>query len=70
MLGIRPEAPAGLLHVRNPVLPDFLNELTVTNLAVGDARVALHFRRHGNRTLANLLAATGAPLQVQIELNN
>jgi glycogen debranching enzyme len=69
MLGIRPEAHAGLLHVRNPVLPDFLDELTVTNLAVGDARVALQFRRHGNRTLANLLAATGAPLQVQIELN-
>ena len=29
MLGIYPEAPARVLHVRDPVLPDFLNDLTV-----------------------------------------
>jgi glycogen debranching enzyme len=68
MLGILPEAPARVLHVRNPVLPDFLNELTVSRLAVGDARVSLQFRRHGERTLAHLLEVSGGSLQVRIEL--
>jgi glycogen debranching enzyme len=68
MLGLFPEAPAGVLHVRNPVLPDFLEELTVSGLRVGRSRVSLQFRRHGDRTLANLLALSGAPLQVRIEL--
>ena len=68
-LGLCPEAPRRLLHVRNPVLPDFLDQLTVTGLAVGDSRVALQFRRHGDRTLANLLAVEGGPLQVRIELD-
>jgi glycogen debranching enzyme len=68
MLGLFPEAPAGVLHVRNPVLPDFLEALTVSGLRVGRSRVSLQFRRHGDRTLANLLALSGAPLQVRIEL--
>jgi hypothetical protein len=68
MLGILPEAPARVLHVRNPVLPDFLDELTVARLAIGDARVSLQFRRHGDRTLAHLLEVSGGPLQVRIEL--
>jgi hypothetical protein len=51
------------------VLPDFLNELTVSGLAIGGSRVALQFRRHGMRTLANLLSIEGEPLQVRIELS-
>jgi glycogen debranching enzyme len=69
MLGIYAEAPARVLHVRDPVLPDFLNELTVTGLAIGQSRVALQFRRHGARTLANLLGVEGDALQVRIELS-
>jgi len=68
LLGILPEAPARVLHVRNPVLPDFLDELTVSRLVVGNARVSLQFRRHGDRTLAHLLEVSGGPLQVRIEL--
>ena len=68
LLGIYAEAPARVLHVRDPVLPDFLDELTVTGLAIGGSRVALQFRRHGSRTLANLLGVEGEPLQVRIEL--
>jgi glycogen debranching enzyme len=68
LLGIYAEAPAKVLHVRDPVLPDFLNELTLTGLAIGGSRVALQFRRHGTRTLANLLGVDGDPLQVRIEL--
>jgi glycogen debranching enzyme len=69
MLGLYPEAPKRVLHVRDPVLPDFLDELTVRNLTVGDSTVALQFRRHGSRTLANLLGVEGEGLQVRIELS-
>jgi glycogen debranching enzyme len=69
MLGIYAEAPARVLHVRDPVLPDFLNELTVTRLPIGSTRVSLQFRRHGTRTLANLLSLEGDRLQVRIELS-
>ncbi len=70
VLGILPDAPGGSLHIRNPVLPDFLQELTINNLSVGSARVALHFARRANGTHRNLLSieTTGAPLQVRIEL--
>jgi glycogen debranching enzyme len=69
LLGIYAEAPAHILHIRDPVLPDFLGELTVSGLAIGGSRVALQFRRHGTRTLANLLSVEGDPLQVRIELS-
>jgi glycogen debranching enzyme len=68
MLGIYAEAPAHILHIRDPILPDFLSDLTVTGLAIGRSRVALQFRRHGTRTLANLLGVEGDPLQVRLEL--
>jgi glycogen debranching enzyme len=68
-LGLFPEVQTGVLHVRNPVLPPFLRDLTITRMAVGHSRVSLQFRRHRDRTLANLLEIEGAPLQVQIELS-
>jgi glycogen debranching enzyme len=68
LLGLVPDAPARVLHICDPVLPDFLDELTISALAVGGSRVALQFRRHGERTLANLLGITGEPLQVRIDL--
>jgi glycogen debranching enzyme len=67
-IGILPDAPAGVVHIREPVLPDFLRELTVTGLRVGESRVTLRFTRHGRRTLANLLGTQGKPIQVRIEL--
>jgi glycogen debranching enzyme len=69
LLGLYPDAPTGVLHVRDPVLPDFLDHLTLEGLCIGNSRVALQFRRHGSRTLANLLGIEGTPLQVRIELS-
>jgi glycogen debranching enzyme len=69
ILGILPDAPAGVLHIRNPVLPDFLKDLTITRLPIGGSRVSLHFHRYGERTLVNLYAIEGKPLQVRIELD-
>ncbi|HEU4630469.1 MAG TPA: glycogen debranching N-terminal domain-containing protein [Gemmatimonadaceae bacterium] len=68
-LGLLPHASEHVLHVRDPQLPPFLQELTLDGLAVGDARLTLQFRRQGGRTLANLLALEGEPLQVRIELS-
>ena len=69
VLGILPDAPGGALHIRNPVLPTQLGELTITNLRVGTSRVSLHFERHASRTLVNVLAVESSvePLRVQIE---
>jgi glycogen debranching enzyme len=68
MLGIKAEAPANVLHVRNPVLPDFLDELTISNLSVGQSKISLQFKKHGDRTLSNLLSVSGNPIQIRIEL--
>jgi glycogen debranching enzyme len=68
VLGIQADAPGGVLHIKNPVLPNFLEEVALSKLAIGQSRVSLHFKRHGERTLANLLSVSGKPLQVQIEL--
>jgi glycogen debranching enzyme len=69
VLGILPDAPSGALHIRNPVLPVPLRQLTITNLRVGHSRVSLNFERHGSRTLVNVLAVESSadPLKVQIE---
>ena len=69
MLGILPDAPGGGLHIRNPVLPAQLGELTITNLRIGTSCVSLHFERHASRTLVNVLAveSPAEPLRVQIE---
>jgi len=69
MLGILPDAPSGALHIRNPVLPAHLSELTIANLRVGTSRVSLRFVRHASRTLVNVLSveSSGEPLRVQIE---
>jgi glycogen debranching enzyme len=68
-LGLFPQAQENVLHVRNPVLPAFLRDLTITGLSIGKSRISLQFRRHRDRTLVNLLEAEGPPLQVQIELS-
>jgi len=69
-LGLFADAPANTLRIRNPVLPTYLDELTITNLAVGSSRVSLHFERHATRTLVNVLAVESEtdPVSVWIEL--
>jgi glycogen debranching enzyme len=69
MLGIQPEAHRHALHIRNPMLPDFVDDLTLSNLSIGNSVVSLQFSRYRDRTLANLLSVSGEPLHVQIELN-
>jgi glycogen debranching enzyme len=67
-LGLFPEADEHVLHVRTPVLPAFLRDLTVSGLRVGASTVSLQFRRHRDRTIVNLLEVEGEALRVQIDL--
>jgi glycogen debranching enzyme len=60
LLGLVPFAPLGVLLV-DPVLPAWLPELTVRNLRVGEATVALRFRREADgRSSYEVLEKTGA----------
>ena len=49
MLGIQADAPQGYLYV-DPYLPDWLSNLTLSGLEVGNARLDLKFWREGDRT--------------------
>ena len=54
MLGLRPDAPNGRLMV-DPVLPEWLPDLTVRNLRVGDQVLDIRFRREDGRTCYDVL---------------
>ncbi|WP_164701449.1 glycogen debranching N-terminal domain-containing protein [Modestobacter sp. KNN46-3] len=58
LLGVRPVAPAHLLLL-DPRLPDWLPELNLRRLRIGDATVDLHVWRHGDRTKWRAQVRTG-----------
>ncbi len=47
VLGLVPNATASELEVRQPALPKWLHEVSVSNVRVGKGRVDLHYRRSG-----------------------
>jgi glycogen debranching enzyme len=59
ILGLTPNAPDGELLIVRPRLPDWLDDVQVTNLKVGDGEADLSFRRRGNRTVVDVLALRG-----------
>ena len=59
MLGISARAHENLLTVNKPHLPTWLNTVEVRNLAVGDSRISLVFRREGEITSFSLLSREG-----------
>jgi glycogen debranching enzyme len=67
LLGIRPDAPRGRLHIENPRLPHVLNDLTIHNMRVGNSRVTLHVTRQNERTFVNVIEQSGDPVRVTIE---
>lgn len=58
LLGLKANAPERKLHVQ-PVLPDCLPDIEITNLKVGDATVALRFWREGEQTQWKVLQLDG-----------
>jgi glycogen debranching enzyme len=65
-LGLRPEALDGRLQIVRPHLPEFLSELELRDLAVGEAEVDLDFRRTDGSTEVVVKDVRGR-LDVQVD---
>jgi glycogen debranching enzyme len=61
MLGIRADAPHGRLYV-DPVLPDWLPDVTLRGLHLGRAKMTLRFWRDGRRTRWEITQQKGGVL--------
>jgi glycogen debranching enzyme len=59
MLGLRPDASRHQLELHAPTLPEWLGELKVENMRVGDAALDLLFRRSNGSTGVEVLRRTG-----------
>ena len=65
-LGLEPDATENTLRVVRPALPDWLGEVSVRGLRVGEATVDLLFRRRHSETSVVVLEQRG-PLHVLVE---
>jgi hypothetical protein len=54
MLGLQQDAPRGKLYV-DPALPDWLPDVTLTDLRLGKGRFSIHFWRDGKDTVFKVL---------------
>jgi glycogen debranching enzyme len=66
VLGIRPSAQRRELNIVNPMLPPFLDQLSIRNLRIGGSRVGLDFTRRGDRTFCNVVDIEGDKLLVNV----
>ncbi len=58
-LGLRIEAAAGRVHLDIPLLPDWLNEVHVRGLHVGEGTLDMRLHRHRGDVGVNILDRTG-----------
>jgi glycogen debranching enzyme len=66
VLGVRPSAQRKELNIINPVLPEWLDELHIRNLRVGNSRVGLDFSRGNQRTFCNVVDVEGEKRLVNV----
>jgi glycogen debranching enzyme len=66
LLGLRPNADRSELAIVDPHLPPFLQTLRIENLRVGSSRVALDFKRDGERTHCNVVDVQGKDVTISI----
>jgi glycogen debranching enzyme len=67
MLGLYASAAENVLYVHNPLLPKWLNEVTLSNLSVGRSKLSLRFRRDGNQTTFSVRDKQGGVRVVVVE---
>jgi len=67
-LGLFADAPRRELRIEHPRLPPWLEEMTLENLRVGSARVALKFTRGRSSAFAEVVSVEGGELKVTIEV--
>jgi glycogen debranching enzyme len=58
-LGLRMIARKNEIRFTDPVLPDFLDEVTLSGLCLGASRVDVRFHRHGRDVTVNVLSRQG-----------
>ena len=66
-LGLEFDAQRGEIRLRNPRLPDFLDEVVLRDLRLGPSSVDLRVRRHGDEVSLEVLRTRGR-IQVSIVL--
>jgi glycogen debranching enzyme len=66
LLGLQPNADRGELAIVDPHLPPFLNTLRIENLRIGPSRIALDFKRDGERTHCNVIDVQGKEVRISI----
>jgi hypothetical protein len=59
MLGLEFAPLANEIHLRNPRLPPFLDEIILRNLVVGGSSMDLKVRRHDDEVSLEVLKARG-----------
>jgi glycogen debranching enzyme len=64
LLGVLPFAPAGMLGLVRPKLPDWLPQLTVRGIRVGEAKADLRFERRADGSTDYDVLATDGTLRV------
>ncbi|HVI95045.1 MAG TPA: glycogen debranching N-terminal domain-containing protein [Anaeromyxobacter sp.] len=67
-LGLFPDAGRRTLHIASPVLPEWLDHLTLHRMRIGPARATLHFTRNASGTFVAVGEVEGGPLHVRIDL--
>src|SRR5690348_7819440 len=65
-LGLEPHALTHELHIHRPHLPDWLSQVSISSLKVGDATVDLRYQRDGATTLVAVTGRTG-DVDVRVE---
>lgn len=66
-LGLEFQAQNGRMLFRQPRLPDFLDQVIIRSLAVGDSQLDILLRRYGNDVSVNVLRCSG-DLEVSVTL--
>jgi len=59
LLGLEFKPASNEIHLRNPRLPAFLDEVILRNLVVGESSMDLKVRRHGEEVSLEVLRASG-----------
>jgi glycogen debranching enzyme len=67
-LGIYPDAPRKSLRIVNPQLPEWMDEVTLRGLRVGNSRISLRFTRTGDGCFAAVTDSEGDRLSLRIEV--
>jgi glycogen debranching enzyme len=68
-LGLEFDTRKGEIRLRNPVLPSFLDDVTLRRLRLGGASADLKIRRHGQSVSLDILNISGR-VQISVVLSS